>query len=88
MEEAIQKAGFEYVKAYVLSRHNKFTQYILTQPIMHLCKEAMKRPGTGVTRRWWFQEGIYLVETRSADVAAYEEGPEEAEGEAEVVMGN
>ena len=34
----MQEAGFEEVEVYLLSKHNKDAQYIVTQPIMDLCE--------------------------------------------------
>ena len=43
----------EEVKAYILRRQNTVEQYIVTQPIMDLYEEAVLRPGTRVSKRWW-----------------------------------
>ena len=48
----MQEVGFEEGGMYVLRRKNMIGQYILTQPIMDLCEEMLRRPGTWVTKRW------------------------------------
>ena len=35
---------------------------IVTQPILYLCEESVQWPGTRVSKRWWEQEGLDLVE--------------------------
>ena len=58
--------------AHFLKRQNTFAQYILTQNIIDLCEETVRRPGVWVTRRWWYQEGLDLAGARAATaVAAY-----------------
>ena len=41
-------------------RQNVATQYILTRTIMDLCEEAVRRPGTRVSKSWQEQEGLDL----------------------------
>ena len=72
--------GSEEVEAYVLSRHNMVVKYIAMWLILGLYKETDQRPGTWVVRRRWEQEGIDMEGVWAAEVAAYEEDPEEAEG--------
>ena len=52
----MQDLGSEEVEAYVLKRQNTAAQYIVTQPIIDLCEEAVQWPGTRVSKRWWEQE--------------------------------
>ena len=53
LEEAMREAGLEEVTEYITWRQNKVTCYIATRTIMDLCEEAVKRPGTRVSKRWW-----------------------------------
>ena len=49
------------VEASVPRRQNTATQYIMTQPIINLCDEALQWLGTRVSKRRWEQEGLDLV---------------------------
>ena len=73
LEEVIWEEGLEEVEAYVLRRQNTVLRYILTLPIMDLCSEVLRRPGTQVSKRWWVQEGLYLEGVRVL-VGAEDEG--------------
>ena len=46
----MQDLGSEEVEAYVLKRQNTAAQYIVTQPIIDLCEEAVQWPGTRVSK--------------------------------------
>ena len=48
----MQEAGFEEVEAYLLRRKNTAAQYIVKQPILDLCEEMVRMPGTWVAKRW------------------------------------
>ena len=80
LETAMEEAGFEDMKEYVLKRHNTVAQYIVTRPILDLYKVTVQRYGTWVSRRLWYQEGLELAVTR-AGAAASEGGERESEGE-------
>ena len=60
LAEAMGEAGFKGIKKYVTRRQNTVAQYIATQPIMELCKRAIRRPGARVSWQWWEQPGIEL----------------------------
>ena len=62
----------------IYRRQNTVVQYIVTQPILELCLEAVKRPGFWVPKRWWGQEGLIIVIQQEA---GEEEGEEERYGE-------
>ena len=55
--------------AYVLKRQNTVAQYIVSRPILDLCKETVRRYGAGVYRIWWEKEGLDLAGTRAAVAA-------------------
>ena len=43
--------------------------------ILDLCEEMVRKPGSCVTRRCWYQEGLDLAGSRSVTAAAaYREG--------------
>ena len=42
----MEEAGFEEMGAYILKRQNTTAQYIVTQPILDLCKKTVQMPGT------------------------------------------
>ena len=84
----MQETGFEEVEAYVLMRQNTAAECIAMRTILGLCEEMVRMPGTWVAKRWWGQEGLYLVGARAATAAPEEEGrSEEIEGESEGVAG-
>ena len=68
----MEEAGFEDMGDYVLKMHNTVSQYIATRPIIDLCEETVWRSGTWVDRRWWEQEGLYIVGARKAEAAEEE----------------
>ena len=41
-------------------------QYIATQPILGLCKEMVRMPGTWVAKRWQEQEVLDMAGARTA----------------------
>ena len=52
MAAAMEEAGFEEIGDYILKNQNTFTQYIVTQPILDLCKRTVHRPGVWFAWRW------------------------------------
>ena len=52
LDISMQEAGFEEVEAYLLRRKNTAAQYIVKQPILDLCEEMVRMPGTWVAKRW------------------------------------
>ena len=47
----MQEAGLEEVEEYITRRQNTIAQYIVTRPILDLCEESVRRPGTWVSKR-------------------------------------
>ena len=41
------------IKTSIIQRQNTVAQFIATQPILDLCKQATQRPGVRVSRWWW-----------------------------------
>ena len=64
----------EEMGAYVLKRHNAVAHYIVSRPILDLCKETVRRYGAGVYRIWWENEGLELAGTRAAVTAEADVG--------------
>ena len=60
---------------------NTVAQYIATWPSLDLCKKLVQRLWAWVPRRWWDQEVLDLVGTRTE--AAAEEEKYVSEGEEE-----
>ena len=84
----MQEAGFEEVEECVLRRHNTVTQYITLRPIMDLCEETVQLSGMWVVIRWWEKEVLDLLGAWEVTSASeVEDGAEETDGEAEVVVG-
>ena len=53
MEAAIEEAGFDPVETYIRKSQNTVAQYILTGPIMDLCKAVKRKRGARVGMWWW-----------------------------------
>ena len=71
----MEEAGFEEIGVYIKKRQNTVARYILTQPIMDICEQSVRRPGSWVYRRWCEQEKIDLeVEMERATAASDREG--------------
>ena len=67
----MQESYMEEVQDYVLRKHNMVSQYTAMRPILDLCEEAVRRPGTRVFfERWWEQEGLDLEGEKSVKEAA------------------
>ena len=62
----------------IYRRQNTVVQYIVTQPILELCLEEVKRPGFWVPKRWRYQEGLIILIQQEA---SKEEGEEESDRE-------
>ena len=72
-----------WIRKSILWRQNTVAQFIATRPIMDLCKQATRRPGERVSRRWWEQTGIDLKGAREKAVTAAAEPETGADLEAE-----
>ena len=55
-----KEAGMVGIRTSIIRRQNTVAQYIATRPILDLCKQATRRPGAWVSRRWWEKTGIDL----------------------------
>ena len=64
------EAGFEGIRKSGTRRQNMVAQYIATHPIMDLCERSTRRPGVGVSQRWWDRAGIDFegAKKRAAEV--------------------
>ena len=58
--KAMVEADLQEVKTYISLHHNTVPQYIATRPIMYLCLEAKRFPGTGVSKWLWGHAGLDL----------------------------
>ena len=58
-------------------------QFIAMWPILDLCKQATRRPGARVSRRWWEQMGVDLKGAREKAVVAAVEPETEADSDSE-----
>ena len=67
MAETMEEEGLQEVDTYVTCQQNTFAQYIATGPIMYLCLEAERRPGTRVFKKWWEKDVLDLEGTRMED---------------------
>ena len=66
----MEEAGFEEIGDYFLKMHNMVVYYIVTRPILYLCKNMMWGPGTWVARRLCDKEGLGLEGARAVVTAA------------------
>ena len=86
LEEVMNEAVMVGIRTSIIWRQNMVAKYIVTRPILGLCKQATQRPGARVSRRWWEQTGIDLEGARKqAAVSAAEaetESEEESDGSA------
>ena len=55
---AMKEAGIVQIRISILWRQNTVAQFIVTRPILDLCKGKVSRPGARVPRRWREQTGI------------------------------
>ena len=69
------------IRTSIIRMQNTVVQYIATRPIMDLCKQATRRPGARVSRRWWEQTGIDLKGAREKAELAATETETESESE-------
>ena len=53
LSEVVAEAGLEEVDTYVIRLQKKIAQYISTHPIMDLCLETYRNPGSRVSKRCW-----------------------------------
>ena len=53
----MKETGMVGIRTSIIRRQNTVAQFIATRPILDLCKQATRRPGTRVPRRWWEQTG-------------------------------
>ena len=63
----MEEEGLQEVDTYVTCQQNTFAQYIATGPIMYLCLEAERRPGTRVFKKWWEKDVLDLEGKRMED---------------------
>ena len=66
----MKETGMVGIRTSILRRQNTVAQLIATRPILDLCKQATRRPGAQVSRRWWEQTGIDLKGDRKKAAAA------------------
>ena len=57
---AMDEVGFNETRIYIIKSQDMIAQYIVTRPILYLCKRSVQRPTAWVYQRWWEQEGINL----------------------------
>ena len=49
----MQKAGPEYIDAYIVYYQNTIVKYIATSPILDMCMLEEWRPGERLPKKWW-----------------------------------
>ena len=52
LEGAMKEAGLTDIRTSILRRQNTVAQYIVTRPLLDLCKGARAREGAKVPQRW------------------------------------
>ena len=60
------------MESYVLKSNNTVVQYILTRPIIELCEETVRIPGTWIEKSWLGQEVLDLAGARAAEEGGVE----------------
>ena len=58
LARVMKETGMVEIRTSILQRQNTFAQFIATRPILDLCEQATRRPGSRVSWRWWEQTGI------------------------------
>ena len=54
----MRASGIEDIRTYIYRWHKTAAQYIATPPILDLCLDTDKRPGSRTLTRWWEQKGM------------------------------
>ena len=54
--------GIDDLEVYIRQRHKTLAQFITDRPIMELCLEVERRPGSRVKKWWWDQDSLKLLE--------------------------
>ena len=83
----LREAGIMGVRTSINRRQNTVAQYIATRPILDLCKQATRRPGARVSRRWWEQAGIDLEGARKQAAVSVARSETESEEESDGAAG-
>ena len=66
----MKETGMVEISTSILRRQNTVAQFISTRPILDLCEQATRRPGSRVSWRWWEQTGIDWKGARKREEAA------------------
>ena len=74
---ALEMVGLEEIGVYIVYRQNMVAQYIATRPIMELCLVAEQNPGMRLSRRWWEQPVLDILEIRVGHAIAEVRGGRE-----------
>ena len=53
IEEALEVTGLAPMAVYVERRQRTIVENISTRPILELCKEARRLPGSNSYQKWW-----------------------------------
>ena len=71
---------------YIVRLQKTIAQYIAIHNIMDLCLAAERKPGMGLSRRWWEHPTLDIMGIRAGQVAVEggrDTGGEESESEGE-----
>ena len=79
----MKETGVVGIRTSIIRRQNAVEQFIVTRPILDLCKQATRRPGARVSRQWWEQTGVDLKGAREKAAAAEAEPETEADSDLE-----
>ena len=58
--DAMRAAWIKEIDTYISRRKNTVVGYIATFPILKLCLDTERRPGSRTPNWWWEQEGLLL----------------------------
>ena len=72
-EATREEAGFKLMETYIWKRKNTVAQYIMTRPILELCKGTERKQGAWVGMRCWEWAGLDLEGAMEMAAAAEEE---------------
>ena len=70
----MEMVGLEEIGVYIYRCQKTVAQHIATRTIMDLCLASERNPGMRLSRRWWDQPALDILEIRAGHAAVGEGG--------------